>query len=107
MHEILEIAWDTLRRAGGTKLLRLTVRVGEGSGVVGDALRFAFDALRPETPAADAELMIEVIPLRFACQDCQQEFSAESLLAMCPDCGSLRQEVRQGRELEVVSIEMV
>ena len=44
------------------------MRVGAFSGVVPDALEFAFEVLKHDTPAETATLEMEVIPLRIYCQ---------------------------------------
>jgi hydrogenase nickel incorporation protein HypA/HybF len=56
----LDLAADHARRAGAGTIRRVVLRVGAFSGVEPDALRFAFEALAPGTPAAGAALELEM-----------------------------------------------
>jgi hydrogenase nickel incorporation protein HypA/HybF len=59
MQSALELAGGHARRAGAVAIRRVVLRVGALSGVEPDALRFAFEALAPGTPAAGATLELE------------------------------------------------
>jgi len=112
MHELsimegaLESALQEARRAGARQVHAMTLRIGTLSGVVPEALRFAFDALAPGTEAEGAQLVIESVPARFWCEDCKQEFSAADLFPECPECSRPSTELRAGREMELVSMEI-
>jgi hydrogenase nickel incorporation protein HypA/HybF len=49
----LELAAEKTRAAGATRIHRLKLRIGRLSGVVPEALQFAFDALKTGSPAAE------------------------------------------------------
>jgi hydrogenase nickel incorporation protein HypA/HybF len=106
MQATLDTAIRQARAAGGTQVHGLRLRVGRLSGVVTDALEFAFAALRPGTPAADARLEIEIVPAAMWCATCRREFESPEFLSECPDCGGVSGELRRGRELELVSVEI-
>ena len=106
MQEVFAIALDRLRQEQATRIHRLRLRIGALSGVVPEALQFAFDALKEETPAADALLEVEYLPVRFWCSRCEREFGGEDVAELCPTCGSPSATVQQGRELDVVSMEL-
>ena len=106
MQSALEVALDQARQAGAPRVYVIRLRVGALSGVVPEALQFAFEALTPGTPAEGAELEIEQIGARFWCAGCRREFAADDLLAECPGCHQLSAELRAGRELEVTSMEI-
>lgn len=59
MQTALEAACDEARRAGAVGVRRIVLRVGAESGVVPEALRFAFEALAVGTLADGATLDIE------------------------------------------------
>ena len=80
--------------------------IGALSGVVPDALEFAFEALTPGTMAEGAQLAVERVPARFWCATCTREFQSDDLFAECPDCHSLSGELRAGREMELASLEI-
>ena len=82
------------------------LRIGRLSGVVPDALSYAFEVMRQGTMAADAELHIESIPATCWCAACEKEFEAEDLIYECPGCGELSGELRRGTEMELASLEI-
>ena len=67
MQSALSLALDQARQAGGSRVHTIRLRIGALSGVVPDALEFAFEALAPGTPAEGAKLAIEHVPARFWC----------------------------------------
>lgn len=103
MTNLLDAAAAT---AGGAPVCALRVRVGPLSGVVVDALRFAFEALSPGTPAEGARLDIEETAPRFHCPRCGADYATPVGSYDCPSCGSAGGELRGGNELELVSIEV-
>jgi hydrogenase nickel incorporation protein HypA/HybF len=105
MQEALAQAEAQARQHGCTVIHVLRLRVGTLSGVVPEALEFAFEALRAGTPAAQARLEIERVEARAFCRDCQREFTLEDAVFPCPDCGGWQSDLRQGRELELARLE--
>ena len=97
---------DAVAAAAGAPLHALRVRVGPLSGVVVEALRFAFEALAPDTPAAGARLDIEETAPAFHCPRCGADYAAPVGAYQCPACGAADGELRGGHELELVSIEV-
>jgi hydrogenase nickel incorporation protein HypA/HybF len=106
MQSALSIALEQARQAGATRVHEIRLRIGALSGVVPDALEFAFEALTPGTPAEGAHLTIEHVPARFWCAACSREFTSEDMFGECPDCHALSGELRGGREMEVASLEI-
>jgi len=112
MHEVglmqsaLEIAFAEARKADATRIERLHVRVGNLSGVVPDALRLAFVAGTKDTLAEGAELFLEEIAVECSCECCRTRFRPTDVIYACPVCGELSSCLRQGRELELVSLEV-
>lgn len=106
MHSVFEIAFARLRQEQATRIHRLRLRIGALSGVVPEALNFAFAALRENTPAAEASLDVEYLPVRFYCPTCAVDFGGDDVAELCPTCGLPSADVRQGRELDVVSLEV-
>jgi len=113
MHEvgIMESAMaavlEQARAHGARKVHRIVIRVGALSGVEPEALRFAFDIVARDTPADGAELVIDTVPARARCPDCELEFEASpGFIFACPRCSRLSGDLRNGRELELSQIEM-
>ena len=105
MESTLDLALAQARQNGATRIRAVRLRIGTLSGVVPDALQFAFEALAPGTLAEGAQLTIESVPARFWCAACDREFASD-LFAQCPDCGGLSGDLRAGRELELTSLEI-
>ena len=106
MQNALHQALREARLAGAARVHEIRLRIGVLSGVVPDALRFAFEALTPGTAAEGAVLTIEEVPARFWCAACLKEFVSANFYAECPDCGNPSGELRAGRELEFSSMEV-
>ena len=106
MQSALNVALAQARQAGATQVHEIRLRIGALSGVVPDALEFAFEALVPGTLAEHAKLAFEHVPARFWCATCSWEFQSDDMFAECPDCHSLSGELRAGREMEVASLEI-
>lgn len=106
MDNILEIAVRHARSSEASRIHRITLRIGEASGVSLEALEFAFDVLSKETLAEGAELKVERVPARCVCTECDTTYEPCDILAGCPACGSYRSRLVQGREMELVSMEV-
>ncbi len=106
MENALNIACQEAEKAGARRLVSIRLRIGTLSGVVPEALQFAFEALVPGTMAEGAQMSIERVNARYWCRDCQQEFAACDLFADCPNCHTPSAELRAGREMEVASLEI-
>jgi hydrogenase nickel incorporation protein HypA/HybF len=114
MHELgiaesaLEMALTQATAAGATRVLRLVIRVGALSGVDPEALRFAFTAILPGTPAEGAALQIDAVAAVAYCPNCQRNFAPDTdHFFECPTCGQLCSTLKQGRELDLVRLEMI
>lgn len=91
--------------AAGRRVRRVTLEVGQLSGVMADAIRFCFDIVAEGTVVQGAALDILEPAGRARCRRCGDEFAAATLWAACP-CGS-RDVVRlHGEELSVKSMEL-
>lgn len=103
MHEVsvaTAIVRAVLDAVPGRSVEAVEVDVGTMSGVVPQALDFAWDVATAETSLEGAALVIEVIPLTVYCEDCSAVVTPDLGFA-CPVCGTLSGDVRSGRELDV------
>ncbi|WP_129311422.1 hydrogenase maturation nickel metallochaperone HypA [Streptomyces sp. L2] len=112
MHEvsiasaIVEQAGEMARADGTGDVSSVTVRVGELSGVVPDALRFAFEVVRDGTALAAACLVVEQVPALAWCDRCAEEFAVGMPpFFWCPACDRPSRDLRSGRELEITGVE--
>ena len=112
MHEVaimeaaVRMAVETAKTSGATRVLELRLRVGTLSGVVPEALRFAFDVVCRGTLAEAATLVVETVPATGWCPDCQAEYECDHFFSECPRCQKLNGHLQRGRELEISSVEI-
>jgi hydrogenase nickel incorporation protein HypA/HybF len=113
MHElsialsIVDAAVEEVMKHGDVRVRAIHLRLGPLSGVVKDALVSAFDMARCDTQVSDAELLIEEVPIRIHCPKCRSDQPIVSIQEFaCIQCGTLSADVVQGRELEVVALEI-
>jgi len=113
MHEtsialsLLEIATGHCKKEGYKGIESIKVRVGKASGIMPDALLFAFDAIKIDTIAEKAILSIEEIPVSGFCSGCKSNFSVEEAYVLyCPKCGDVSLQIETGRELDIYEMEV-
>lgn len=105
MHEALGLALEHARKAGGTQLHGLWLRVGALSGVDVGALRLAFDIVSPGTEAEGAVLVIEEVPVECWCSVCQAPFLPADSVFRCMRCQRISDDIRLGREFDLTRVE--
>ena len=109
MHELSitqSLIEAVLDQAGERKVTAVNVQVGPLSGVLPDAMRFCFDVASAGTPLDGAKLMIDEPRGVARCRSCHDDFDLTDLILLCP-CGSADVEVLSGRELMLMSVEVV
>ncbi len=111
MHELSLVAnlFELLeQKAKEEKIKRITLvrlRCGAFSGVVPECFQSAFDIYKKETLASEAELILDIVQVKFQCRHCGQEASQDDLPLLCPRCGSADVTILDGTELTLVSLE--
>lgn len=112
MHElaITESLIDLINREakdkGFQKVLTISLRVGEYSGLVPDCIQEFFPIAAKGTFAEGAALDIRSVPAAFRCQECGYEGPVSRKAACCPDCGSTAIRMTAGREFFVESLKV-
>ncbi|OAN48375.1 hydrogenase nickel incorporation protein HypA [Chloroflexus islandicus] len=105
-HNIVNIASTAAAEAGAEEISVVHLRIGALAGVVADALRFSFAIAAEGTPLANAELIIEEVPVTVFCPTCNTEVTLPNpRLFRCPQCGQPSGQIVHGRELELVALE--
>ncbi|MEJ2471291.1 MAG: hydrogenase maturation nickel metallochaperone HypA [Desulfuromonadales bacterium] len=112
MHELsltqslIEAAVDHAKRAKAERILSVTVEIGALSGVIADAVLFAYDVCSRDTLAEGSRLEIRHIAGRGHCLDCQREAEITTLTHVCPHCSSLALRIVQGEEMKFTEMEI-
>ena len=111
MHEI-RIAEDlsliileTSRIENLSKVTKVNISFGQLIQIVPDIFEFAFREIVRNSMVQDAEIDIEIIPVKMKCKNCGTDFQLKDNLFTCNVCGSTDVEIIQGRELFIKSIE--
>lgn len=112
MHELsiayhmVELAAEAAEESGMKRVDVLHMKLGVLSGVVKEALQFAFDVAIQGTPLEGVRLVIEDVPVKVFCPECQEASTLSQPLPMrCPLCGARTGNVLEGREMELYALE--
>ena len=103
-HAVVSTVTDALP-SPTTRVLEVHVRVGVLSGVVPQALEFAYGVAASGTPLADSVLVVERVAVSVHCPACGHD--GELLVPhefRCPACGWPTGDLLTGRELEVARL---
>jgi hydrogenase nickel incorporation protein HypA/HybF len=93
---------------GPVRVVSAQVRIGALSGVVASALQSVFGPAASGTIADGARLDLEAVPVTVWCPGCRVERELAAAVPMrCPVCRGRTPDVLRGRELELVSLEIV
>ena len=107
VHGILTASVGAAEDAGAKRILKVNVEVGALTGVVDDAMQFAWEALTPDTIAEGATLDVHILGASSHCRECGHEYVHGRFDgARCPKCSSPLVELRTGRELRIASIDI-
>jgi len=87
------------------KINRVTIQVGKLRQVIPENLQFAFSVLAENTIAANAQLVIDEIPITIRCQSCNQKATIADFTYICPHCNSSDLEILTGKEIILETIE--
>ena len=111
MHEmaiaegILNIAFDYAKQNKASKISKITLKLGEMSGVELEALNMSFEVLIKNTIAEGAELIVNKVPIIGQCNKCGKDFHIEHYNFFCPECNGILI-LKSGRELQVESLDL-
>lgn len=99
------IVLDTARKENLSKVTKVNISFGQLVQIVPDIFEFAFRETVRKTVAQDAEIDIEIIPIKMKCTNCGSDFLVKDNLFACIVCGSTDVEIIEGNELFITSIE--
>jgi len=107
VHGIIETVSESARSANANKVTAVYLRVGALSGVVKDALLFCYDMATEDTMLGGSKLIVEELPVVIFCEICGKNVELPGIQSFrCPVCNTPSAAIRQGKELEVRSIEI-
>jgi|HubBroStandDraft_1064217.scaffolds.fasta_scaffold06677_2 hydrogenase nickel incorporation protein HypA/HybF len=113
MHElsivesIVDAVTETAAAYPGARVKSVRLRLGVLAAVVEDSLQFCWGLATEGTALAGAALVVKSVPVRVHCAACGRDAEIEGVQSFrCPGCGEPAADLRQGRELEIESIEI-
>jgi hydrogenase nickel incorporation protein HypA/HybF len=113
MHElsivtsIVESVTESLAAYPGAQVKEVRLRVGALASVVRESLEFCYEIAAEGTALAGSRLVVSVLPVVMHCVPCAQDVELKGVQSFrCPRCGEPCFDLRQGRELEIDSIEI-
>lgn len=106
-HSLVDLAATAAADAGVERVSAVHLRLGALSGVVKDALLFSFTIAAANTALEHARLEIEEVPVQVYCPICEQIAPLPTIQSFrCPRCATPTADVRAGRELDLVALEL-
>lgn len=111
MHEfsiiqnIIEIVTETALRNRVRRVQSVEIEVGAASGVIRQAMEFAWEAAGKNDLLKNSILKITEIPLAAVCNLCGNKYSPEEMYDPCPVCGEINPDITSGKELKILAIE--
>ncbi|HMU38993.1 MAG TPA: hydrogenase maturation nickel metallochaperone HypA [Pseudomonadota bacterium] len=112
MHELslalslLRLVSEAASHAGASRVKRVMLDVGEGSGVHSEALTFCFQEAARGTLAEGAEILVKRVPLKLHCRHCLKTSSPSEFRLVCEACGESTVDLCDGLDLSVSAIDI-
>lgn len=112
MHELaltekmFKIVLDEARSHQARRVTKVTISIGELSGIVPGSVETYFQLLAKGTLAEGADLEFNRVSARLFCIHCQKEFTKKAADFTCPDCGNLARLTEIGQECLIESMEV-
>ena len=88
-----------------TKVNKVSLRIGQLSGVMPESLNFAFKSCIIGTMLEGSTLEIEKVNAVAECIDCKQVFPIDHFNKLCPCCNKFCSSIISGYELYINTIE--
>ncbi len=103
--DLSAIVIEAARKENLSKVTRVSIVFGQLVQIVPGIFEFAFRETVRDTIASEAELSVEIVPVKLQCKTCGNGFILEGNRFDCSECNSSDIEIVQGRELFIKSIE--
>jgi hydrogenase nickel incorporation protein HypA/HybF len=107
MEAVRDQALEAALAEGASRITAINLRIGSLAGVEPEALRFAHTVVMAGTIAAGAELRIDTEAAECHCTACNAPFPAPHGCCDCPRCGAISRVLLRGRDLRLLSLEVV
>jgi len=119
MHElsmaqaIVDTVLDAAEKNNATEVVEVTIEVGMLTMLNPEQLKFLLDVIVEDTLLADAEIIIEDVPVEIDCRSCDYTRLANTdgsdhylSIVKCPQCDERNVEILTGKECNVKTIKI-
>ena len=119
MHElsmaqaIVDTVIDAAEKNNATEVVEVTIEVGMLTMLNPEQLKFLLDVIVEDTLLADAEIIIEDVPVEIDCRSCDYTGLANTdgsdhylSIVKCPQCDERNVEILTGKECNVKTIKI-
>lgn len=97
---------DAAKKENAKRVLKVTLAVGEDSGIVPACVNTYYDLLAAGTVAEGAAIEASVIRSTLFCEGCKEEFERARFSFACPACGAEGVPTQKGSACYIESIEL-
>ncbi|WP_425061447.1 hydrogenase maturation nickel metallochaperone HypA [Sporomusa carbonis] len=87
------------------KVVQVTMTIGTMTNVEEMTFKAAFEVCTEGTALEGVRLVIERVPIRGKCAQCELEFTVMNYRFQCPQCAQRNVEIIAGKEFYIKSIE--
>lgn len=101
---IVDIAKEEAIKANVDSFSQIELTIGSQSGIVMEALNFAWESGVKNTVLQNTTLTIKTVQAISKCANCGHTFEVENLYDACPKCNSLFTDLIQGNELKISAL---
>jgi len=88
-----------------TKVNKVSLKIGELSGVMAESLNFAFKSCIIGTMLEGSTLKIDKVKAIAKCEECMKQFPIDHFNKLCPICNRFSSTIISGYELYINTIE--
>lgn len=113
MHElsivasIVDSVTESLAPYPGARVKEVRLKVGALASVVQESLDFCYGIGTEGTALEGSRLVVDLLPVVLHCEPCGRDVTLDGVQSFrCPICGEPSMDLRQGRELDIDSIEI-
>jgi hydrogenase nickel insertion protein HypA len=85
---------------------KIYLKFGPLSNILTDSLNFSYNSIIENTPLENSNLVIEILPIKIQCKDCNAITTTNDFVFCCPNCKSDSISVIGGDELIISSINL-
>lgn len=104
--QILKITLNTAKENKASKIIKISLVIGELSGFIGESIQMYFGIISKGTIAENAEITVKPVKSMLKCSSCGKYFERKKYSFECPYCGGKGNLSDKGKEFYIENIEI-